>query len=308
MNRTSSLPPAIDAHCPVNLGRAGSVRYYAAGEGRPLLLLHSINAAASAREVRLVFDHFRESRRVYAPDLPGFGRSDRSPRDYSVQLYCDAILDMIDVIHGDAAPEPVDVMAVSLTSEFVARVASEAPQLFRSLTFVSATGFQKGSDKLRQPKGSTLEKSLLSKAFNVSMLRGPLYRWLVRPESIRENLERIWGSQRFDRDLAEYADLSTHQPDAENAPLAFLSGRLSSGDIRTVYESLRLPIWLPHGTKGEFIDYSGPRWTRERPNWTLTAYDSGALPFFEQTEPFMADYADIMERASSVGGWTQRLE
>ena len=39
---------------------------------RPLLLLHSINASASAYEVKPLFEHYRQQRPVYAPDLPGF--------------------------------------------------------------------------------------------------------------------------------------------------------------------------------------------------------------------------------------------
>jgi pimeloyl-ACP methyl ester carboxylesterase len=54
-----------------------------AGAQLPLLLIHSVNAAASAYEVRPLFDHYRGRRPVYALDLPGFGQSDRSDRLYS---------------------------------------------------------------------------------------------------------------------------------------------------------------------------------------------------------------------------------
>ena len=302
MNKTASLPPAIDAHCAATLGRAGPMRYYAAGEGRPLLLLHSINAAGSSREVRPLFDHFRESRRVYAPDLPGFGRSDRGERDYSVRLYVDAIEDILEVIASDAAPEPVDALGLSLSSEFLARAAKELPARFRSLALVTATGFRSGSNKLREPEGSTLERQWLSKLLSVKLWRGAIYQWLVRPPSIRYFLTRTWGSEDIDEDLAAYADLTTHQPGAENAPFAFLSGRLFSADIRDVYESLKLPVWLPHATKGDFQDFRGASWTRERTNWRVTAYDSGALPFFEHTEAFLSDYEDFLESASAFRG------
>ena len=46
-------------------------------EGRPLLFVHSVNAAPSAIELKPLFQHFRASRPVFAPDLPGFGRSTR---------------------------------------------------------------------------------------------------------------------------------------------------------------------------------------------------------------------------------------
>ncbi len=65
--------------------------YYVAGNGPPLLLVHSINAAASAYEVRPIFERMVATNRVYAVDLPGFGFSDRSKREYTPRLYTDAI-------------------------------------------------------------------------------------------------------------------------------------------------------------------------------------------------------------------------
>jgi pimeloyl-ACP methyl ester carboxylesterase len=43
------------------------------------MLLHSINAAPSAYEVKPLFEQMRHTHRVFAPDLPGYGFSDPSP-------------------------------------------------------------------------------------------------------------------------------------------------------------------------------------------------------------------------------------
>ena len=74
---------------------AGEISYYSDcnTQGTPLLLLHSINAAPSAIEMKPLFDYFRKYRPVYAPDLPGFGYSDRSKRIYDRDLYKSAIID-----------------------------------------------------------------------------------------------------------------------------------------------------------------------------------------------------------------------
>ena len=61
---------------------------------------------------------------VVIPSMPGYGFSDRSPRTYDVGLFVDAVHDMLDLIAADAGPEPVDALAISLSSEFLARVAT----------------------------------------------------------------------------------------------------------------------------------------------------------------------------------------
>lgn len=61
----------------------GQVVGFVAGQGAPLLLLHSVNAAASAAEVRTLHEHFRHSRTVLSIDLPGYGLSDRPDLAYT---------------------------------------------------------------------------------------------------------------------------------------------------------------------------------------------------------------------------------
>lgn len=282
---STSLPPALDAERLEIAGRAGRLSYYVAGEGPPLLLLHSINAAASAFEVRPVFEYYRSARRVYAPDLPGFGFADRSRRDYSVRLYTDSVLDILDQIPGN---EPVDAVALSLTAEFLARAVSEQPGRFRRLILITPTGFRSGSNALREPEGTTREKPWLHRVLTVPLWRRALYDQLVRPRVIRYFLKRTWGSDNYDAAMAAYADLTSHQPGAQHAPYAFLSGGLFSKDIRNVYERLELPVWLPHAMRGDFNDFSGADWARKRANWTVQPFDSGALPHFEQPDEFFA--------------------
>ncbi|MEO0615616.1 MAG: alpha/beta hydrolase [Pseudomonadota bacterium] len=280
-----TLPTAVDAERLEFEGRAGRQSYYAAGSGTPLLLFHSINAAGSVYEVKPIFEHFRASRTVYASDLPGFGFSDRSDRDYSVRLYTDAIHDLVDQVPGET---PVDALALSLSSEFLARAARERPKRFRSLTFVTPTGFNRGADKLRAPEGATREMGWLYEVLTVPLWRKGLYGLLVRPGVIRYFLKRTWGSDSFDEGLAAYGDVTTHQPGAENAPYAFLSGKLFSRDIRNVYETLKMPVWLPHGTRGDFKDFRGADWARAAGNWQVQAFESGALPHFEVPDTFLA--------------------
>lgn len=290
-----TLTKAVDAERREFSGRAARLSYYVAGDGSPMLMIHSINAAGSVYEVKPVFENFRSRCRVYAPDLPGFGFSERSARDYNVRLYVDAIHDMLGRIAEECGETPVDTLALSLSSEFLARAAVESPQRFRTLALVTPTGFRAGSEALREAEGATREMPLLYTILTVPLWRHGLYKLLVSPRSIRYFLKRTWGSEAYDEGLAAYDDLTTHQPGAEHAPYAFLSGRLFSKDIRNVYERLQMPVWMPHGTKGDFQDFRGADWTAMRDNWTVRAFESGALPHFECPAEFFTAYAAFLD-------------
>jgi pimeloyl-ACP methyl ester carboxylesterase len=282
-----NLPPAVAGERREISGRSGRLSYYVQGSGTPLLLLHSVNAAASAREVHPAFEHAAKSHRAYAPDLPGYGFSDRSHRAYDVALFCDAIRDMLEVIEREHGNRPVDALALSLSAEFLARVADELPQRFRTLTFVTPTGFQRGYDRMRKPAGSTREIPGLYPAVTFPLWRGALFQGLVSRVSVRYFLGRTFGSKDVPESLVDYSWRTAHQPGAEHAPFAFLSGRLFSADIRNVYERLQLPVWLAHGTHGDFADFSEAGWVRTRANWKVHAFDTGAMCYYQQPELFM---------------------
>jgi pimeloyl-ACP methyl ester carboxylesterase len=269
--------------------RAGPLAYYVAGDGPPLLLIHSINAAASAFEVRPIFEDLKRDRRVFAPDLPGFGASDRSDRRYDPALYTAAVLDMLDAIAADQGRAgPIDALAISLSSEFLARAASQEPRRFRRLVMVTPTGFDRRSANLRGAPGETRKMPWLYRTLEGPPWRQGLFDLLVSRRSIRYFLERTFGSKSVPDDMVDHAWRSAHQPGARHAPYAFVSGGLFSADIRDIYERLAMPIWVPHGTRGDFRDFSGKGWTEDRANWRFEAFPTGALPHFEQPDAFNA--------------------
>ena len=90
-NMAKPLTPALDAEqFAFSLNGGVTLRGYRGEvtEGAPLVLLHSINAAPSAMEMRPLFEHYRDKRPVWVPDLPGFGISDRPDVAYSSESLC----------------------------------------------------------------------------------------------------------------------------------------------------------------------------------------------------------------------------
>lgn len=299
--RDLALPPALPGDMRRLELRAGPLSYYETGEGPPLLLVHSINAAGSAFEVGPLYRRAAATRRVFAPDLPGFGFSDRSERRYDIRLYVDAIHDMLDAIAAEVGPQPIDAVALSLSSEFLARAAAERPGRFRSLAFVTPTGFDKGSAQRRGPAQASREVPGLYRAFTLPIWKQALFDALSSRVSIRFFLKKTFGSDLIDEELLDYDYLTTHRPGAANAPYAFVSGRLFSADVRSLYEALSLPVLVLHGTRGDFQDFTGAGWTRSRPNWRLQAFDTGALVHFEEPERAYAALAAFWRAAGPSG-------
>jgi pimeloyl-ACP methyl ester carboxylesterase len=294
------LGPAVDGERREIAGTAGRLSYYVGGEGAPLLLVHSINAAGSAYEIRPIFQHFKATRRVYAIDLPGFGFSDRSDRHYDIPMYVAAIHDILDEIAAETGGVPVDVLALSLASEFVARAATQRPERFRTLALVTPTGFSKTYAGVEGPAGGTREIPGMHAIFSFPLWGRAVYDLLVSRKSIRYFLERTFGSKNIDEAMLDYDYVTTHQPGAQHAPYAFVSGRLFSRDIRAVYERLTLPVWVPHATRGDFKDFSLRGWAEAKGNWRFQPYDAGALPHFEHTAKFLIDYEAFLAEQRSV--------
>lgn len=268
-------------------GAAGRLALYhrPAETGPPVVLVHSINAAASAYEMRPIFEHLGGRRPLYMVDLPGFGLSERSPRKYDVRLFTDAVHAVVERAASDAGGAPVQVVALSLSSEFVARAATERPERFDRLVLITPTGFSKGSNQLREP-GETRELPGFAFVFEGRPWSRPLFDLLTKEGSVRYFLRRTYGDREVDEDMVQYDVQTARAEGAHHAPLAFLSGRLFSKDIRTIYESLDLPIWVPHGTRGDFKDFSESEWAEARGNWQLEPFASGALVHYQVPEAF----------------------
>jgi pimeloyl-ACP methyl ester carboxylesterase len=299
-SRMPTLPAALCGERVEFDGAAGRLSAYIAGDGPPMLLVHSVNAVGSAAEVRPIYEHFRASHTVVALDLPGFGFSDRADRVYTPGLMADAILAAARFVQSVRGARPIDALAVSVGAEFLARAGTSSPATFRSLAFVSPTGMN--HDKpLRGPPGSTLAKPGLH-----GLLRGPgwggaLYRLLTRPAVIRYFLERTWGGKDIDEALWRYDLVTARQPGASHAPLYFLSGGLFSGDSDALYETLRIPVWMSHGVRGDFTNYRQEALFKARANWCFSVFPTGALPFFELPIAFCTEYERFLREEAAVG-------
>ena len=287
------LTAALDGELHPFQSRAGLLAYYANGPVRratplaaspaPLLFIHSINAAASSYEMKPLYDHYARDRRVYALDLPGYGFSERSPRAYSPALMRLAITEFIE---KELKGTPVDVVALSLSGEFLALAAQANPKLFRSLTFISPTGMGRNDVNKAGNDGAlaTLE---------VPLWRRPFYDLLTSRASIRYFLQRS-QRQRVGNRAVHYAYLTSHQPNAEWAPLHFLSGKLWTPTIFDTYAELQQPSLLLYG-RDPYASYERVDQLRTRSNWRIVPFENtGGLVHWDDPNGAIAQINKII--------------
>lgn len=246
--------------------RGFQIAYYVDGDGPPLLLIHSINAAASAFEMRGPFFGLRKYYRVFALDLLGYGGSDRPARRYSADDYVALIADFARDVVGLGNP----VIATSLGAAYVIRAAAIEPGLFGPLVLVAPVGIK----QLAKPAAP---------GFVYKVLRGKVgdaaFRLLSSNSSTRFFLGQqvYYDTKNIDRlTLAGYHD-SAQQPGAKYAPICFLSMLLNCDvgeDVRYITQPVLL-VWgqqsstTPPALADEFL--------RRLPNARLEIFDHAKL-------------------------------
>jgi pimeloyl-ACP methyl ester carboxylesterase len=223
----------------------GNLIYKVAGSesdssgGAPVVFVHGIGAGISNFMWRKNFDALGADFRVYAPDLLGFGLSDKPANvSYSADLYVALIADFIREVSG----APAHLVAASLGAAYCVRVADEYPELVKSLLLVSPTG----ADNLRARPGMT--GAAFYGLMNSPVLGTSFYNVVASERSIRDYArEQLFYDRRRVTDrLVAHHYATSHLPGAQYAIAAFLSGYLNT-DIREAFAQLAQPVTLVWG-------------------------------------------------------------
>ncbi len=230
------LPPALDAEVGELELMEGKARFYKRpGSGTPIVLLHSINAAASSFEMKPFFEHFasQTSRPVYALDWFGFGRSERPPVHYRPGLFQRQLRRFL----SEDVQEPSDVVALSLACEYAATIANAFPFLVRKLVCVSPTAL--GEDT----EASLLQRSLIEVASGIGAFE-LFFARLTSEESIKGFYQRqvFAENANIPEELVRRAYLTSHVRGAHHAPRWFVEGALFMNEYaRRAYAKLKAP-------------------------------------------------------------------
>ncbi len=282
----------------------GTPGFAYAADATPLLLVHSVNAAASAFEMEPLYTRQALRRPVFALDLPGFAAADKPDILYTPLLMQQAISAAMDWISHHRTAAPIDLAALSLACEFATQVVLQrnAPPV-RSLALISPSGMEGRRGGEKYEAGRTRQSPLALKLLRSTAFGRGLYRVLTTRVSMRWFLSRTWGTKQFDRRLLEHSRTYAALPGAEHLPLQFISGGLFTRGIIERYRALPVPVWVAHGHRGSFTDFracpvrTGVGTTVASHPVERTVFDAGAMPHFELPDAFDKAYQRFLSGA-----------
>ena len=272
-----SLNKAIDADLHrMTTGRGHRVCFYSdtSAEGRPLVLLHSINAAPSSMEMQPLFEHYRGSRPVYSLDLPGFGQSERSIEALDAEIFAESIAEFCRTLPGEAP----DVVALSLTGEFVARAILDCGLSIASLTLISPTGL---GDRL--PPGPDKQARVRS-FLNFAGIGKGLFSLLRTRPSIRYFFSMNFVGK-VPAPLIDYAVATTRENDAHRGPLTFLTmGLFTPNASKLLFDKLDIPLLVLYD-RDPNVSFERLEDLIQKPNCTSKRiHPTLGMPHWEQPE------------------------
>src|SRR5918999_1376107 len=220
----------------------GQIFYKEAGlnnPGLPIVFIHGIGAGTSSFMWRKNFDELADEFRVFAFDLLGFGFSDKPPAaPYSADLHVELISDFIREVAGGRA----NVVASSLGASYAVRVADEHPELVNAMVLNAPAGY----DTMNTRPG-------MAGAAFYGLLQSPVlgtsfYNVMASERSIRDYALKhlFYDFRRVTSRLVANLYASSHQPGAQHAIAAFLSGYLNT-DPRAAFSRLTQPVMLVWG-------------------------------------------------------------
>ncbi len=212
----------------------GEIIYHTSGAGEPLVFLHGIYPGASSFEWSRVYPDFAVGQQVVAPDLIGFGESERPRRGLDADDHVRALADLLFTV-GEG--RPATVVASGFAAALAVKLAVQHPELIHRLILYAPMGLD--ASTRRMPLG-------LAALARIPALNRFVYRnYFARRPFIRGWMARFgFGDPaRIGDDITDVLASFAGQYGAEYAMLAFLRGRLLY-DVKTQLPRLAPPVTL----------------------------------------------------------------
>lgn len=223
-----------------------NIQCYYAGEGTDtILLLHGAGVDSAMMSWAEVIALLSEKYRVIAPDLPGYGGSDRISGEYSLAFYTQTVKGIIEAFQC----APVILAGLSLGGGISLNLALENPEHIKLLIPVDAWGlFQR------------LPYHRLTYWYTRSKLNENLYKWTGKYSSfVRWSLENslIGDKKKISEALVKEVQKSMLEPGAGYPFISFQRSEITKTGLKTDLFNrigeISIPTLLIHGSDDKAV-------------------------------------------------------
>jgi pimeloyl-ACP methyl ester carboxylesterase len=261
--------------------RVGKVAVEIAGQGPPLVLLHSIGH--DHKDYDAILPALTEHFRTIAVDWPGHGESEmwNPPSSATVGLLCDSLEDVVAGL--DLAP--VILMGNSVGGTASIRFAARHPEQTRGLVLVDSGGLSGISPALRGMVCWVQGRELVRRATGMSFARSYLK---TRGPEVTALLSRLATARERPGFIAMDAAM-------------WRSFGTAEGDLAELAPAIRCSTLIVWG-KHDPVLRAGIDGKRTRELLAHARYvelDTGHVPFVEKPDAFLATVLPFLEAARS---------
>jgi pimeloyl-ACP methyl ester carboxylesterase len=260
----------LRVHC-LTAGRGGS----------PVVLLHGGGIdSASFTYSHTIGPLAEEQRRVFAPDWPGYGQSDKPDLGYAMGFYVDFLGRLMDALGLESA----SLVGISMGGGAALGFALRSPERVEKLVLVDSYGL--GSEVPWGRLGYLLVRAPLLNELTYALLRRSrtMIRWSL--------YGLVHNRRTVSEEMVEEIDRLLDDPQAGRAWRSFQKNEVGWGGLRTDFSNrlrgLVKPTLLIHGAHDRAVPVAWARRAQERiRDCELRVFsECGHLPPREQPEEF----------------------
>ena len=194
------------------------IHYLVAGEGRPLVLVHGLGVRAEVW-LPLIPSFTAKGFRVYAPDLLGYGRSDKPDVDYGIALQSDIVRQFLD----SQDLRQADVAGWSMGGWTSLKLAADSPQRVRRLILLDAAGMKFHAVNAAALRPTTVEE--LAGMMKVLTPHPPFIPRFIALDTLRTMKEQDWIIARAMTSMGTGKDLMDGRLQPVTMPVLIVWGR-----------------------------------------------------------------------------------
>jgi pimeloyl-ACP methyl ester carboxylesterase len=259
-------------------------------EGDPMVLVHGLGG--SHVNWHSVAPSLAKRRRVFALDLPGFGRSSPRVSDTPLESNADLIARFVEVV----AKAPAILVGNSMGGLLSMMVAARSPARVRSLVLVDAA--------LPPARGVKLDREV---AMVFAMYMVPrLGEWVMRSRAAKMSAEQLVRETMkvccAEPDKIPADVIEAHVAIAEerrvmawahdaflHSARAIVKSVLAPWKLQRIADRVTAPVLVVHGERDRLVPLGAARAASERRRWKLVVFENvGHVPQLEVPERFVS--------------------